>query len=63
MVLSTCLLTHFASLRVVLTFRVAGSTGSGKSYLMLQALDYAQATGYVVIYVPRGMSTRIDIVI
>lgn len=32
----------------------AGPTGSGKSVLMLQTVSYAQATGYVVLYLPSG---------
>ncbi|TCD69100.1 37S ribosomal protein S23 mitochondrial [Steccherinum ochraceum] len=38
------------STRLVLT----GSGGTGKSYLLLQSLAYAQSTGYIVLYVPRA---------
>ncbi|KAI0060655.1 hypothetical protein BV25DRAFT_1954404 [Artomyces pyxidatus] len=36
--------------RVVL----AGSSGSGKSYLLLQAVEFAASTGWIVLYIPRG---------
>ncbi|THH32059.1 hypothetical protein EUX98_g2144 [Antrodiella citrinella] len=31
-----------------------GPPGNGKSYLMLQAIEYAQSVGYIVLYVPRA---------
>jgi len=40
--------------RSISTFCLAGPAGSGKSVLMLQTLSYAQATGYVVLYLPSG---------
>lgn len=36
----------------------AGPAGSGKSVLLLQTLAYAQATGWVVLYLPSGDSIR-----
>lgn len=35
-------------------FRSDGGAGTGKSTLMLQAVSYAQASGYVVFYLPSG---------
>ena len=39
--------------RVVLT----GSSGCGKSVVLLQAAEYCKGRGWIVMYVPRGMST------
>ena len=38
--------------RVVLT----GSSGCGKSVVLLQAAEYCKGRGWIVMYVPRGMS-------
>ena len=33
---------------------IAGSSGCGKSYLLLQTVSYALANEWLVLYVPRG---------
>ncbi|KAJ7281685.1 mitochondrial ribosomal death-associated protein 3-domain-containing protein [Mycena rebaudengoi] len=33
-----------------------GRPGTGKSFLLLQAAEYAKATGWIVLYIPRGKS-------
>ncbi|GJJ11338.1 hypothetical protein Clacol_005570 [Clathrus columnatus] len=38
--------------RIVLT----GDSGSGKSFLLLQAVDYALQSGWIVLYIPRAIS-------
>lgn len=39
---------------VDMTAMVAGSTGSGKSMLLIQAVNYCAEKNWVVLYVPRG---------
>jgi hypothetical protein len=34
---------------------LAGQLGSGKSFLLLQAVEYCHKKGYVVLYIPRCM--------
>jgi small subunit ribosomal protein S29 len=41
-----------ADTRIIFT----GSTGSGKSFLLLQAVEYAVANNWVVLYIPRGVN-------
>lgn len=40
--------------RVILT----GSSGCGKSVVLLQAAEYAKGRGWIVMYVPRGTFAR-----
>ncbi|GJE90341.1 hypothetical protein PsYK624_064720 [Phanerochaete sordida] len=35
---------------------ITGSTGSGKSYLLLQAVEYCKSRDWVVLYVPRAIN-------
>lgn len=42
-------------LRIALTITPAGAAGSGKSYLLLQAVEFAHSRGWIVLYVPRGL--------
>ena len=37
--------------------KLAGQAGSGKSMLLLQTAAYARESGWVVLYIPRGMPT------
>jgi small subunit ribosomal protein S29 len=37
---------------------VAGSAGSGKSFLLIQGVEYAASAGWLVMYIPRGASAR-----
>ena len=43
---------------------LAGRSGAGKSFLLLQAVEYCAQSDWVVIYIPRGVSiyifTRFD---
>ncbi|KAI0085775.1 mitochondrial ribosomal death-associated protein 3-domain-containing protein [Irpex rosettiformis] len=34
---------------------ITGQLGSGKSYLLLQAVEYARKKGYLVLYIPRSL--------
>lgn len=39
-----------------ITFLVAGSAGCGKSFLLIQGVEYAASAGWLVMYIPRGES-------
>jgi hypothetical protein len=36
---------------------LAGRSGAGKSFLLLQAVEYCAQSDWVVIYIPRGVSS------
>jgi small subunit ribosomal protein S29 len=47
--------TPSAQSRIVLT----GEAGSGKSALLLQTVSHCLSAGWIVIYVPKGMSWKL----